>query len=631
MKCSLRVIGMICLLAAVIGHAQGPEEQYVRIYSLIQEADTLNNAGRVREAMAKYAEAQAALSRFPNLYPGWNEKVVNFRLNYIASKLAPLTAQFTATNAVTSAAQLPDTNAPTTGVPAPSALVRQLQEDVQRLQADNERLAAKLKEALSVQPSAVDPLEITRAEEKNRSLQKENALLRVSLSQEQAKTAQTVEPAVLAEAQRTLTETRNKMEAQARTLNALQEENELLKKQVAELEKKDTGAARKLSQQLEQSRTELTTLQDLNKELRAEKTTLESRVADLSREAARVRQLETQLAAAQTAIRESEDRIRQLEKDRALLQQDRNDLQSRLTANASDVAKAELKKRQQLEEEVADLRDKLAKAETRLSKRGASEMPAELQKELVALQARLAVLEAQPVPFTPAELAALRKPAVQLAASSGDATAPSEVSPTTVPPTTPKKIVKEPPPGAGALAAAAQSAFLARRFDEAEDKYKEVLRQDEDNVFSLGNLAAIQIEMNKLDEAEKHLTKALSMDPTDEFCLYLMGRVKFQRGKMDEALDLLSQAAKANPDSAETQNYLGIVLSEKGLRAPAETAFRKAIQLQPNYAAAHNNLAFIYATQKPSALALARWHYQKALEAGHPKNPDLEKLLSEAK
>ena len=65
----------------------------------------------------------------------------------------------------------------------------------------------------------------------------------------------------------------------------------------------------------------------------------------------------------------------------------------------------------------------------------------------------------------------------------------------------------------------------------------------------------------------------------------------------------------------------------KGLRAQAETALRKAIQLDPNYGAAHNNLAVIYLSQQPPLVELARWHYQKALDAGQPHNPDLEKML----
>jgi Tfp pilus assembly protein PilF len=89
----------------------------------------------------------------------------------------------------------------------------------------------------------------------------------------------------------------------------------------------------------------------------------------------------------------------------------------------------------------------------------------------------------------------------------------------------------------------------------------------------------------------------------------------------------LSRAAKADPQSAEIQNYLGVTLSHKGMRIPAETALRKAIEIDPSYGNAHNNLAVIYATQQPPLIQLARWHYQKAISSGQPRNPDLEKLL----
>jgi Flp pilus assembly protein TadD len=187
------------------------------------------------------------------------------------------------------------------------------------------------------------------------------------------------------------------------------------------------------------------------------------------------------------------------------------------------------------------------------------------------------------------------------------------------------------PPGTGPLDTAAQAAFRAGRFAEAEKNYLEILHQAASNIYVLGNLAATQIEVGKLDESARHLAVALAIDPQDGFCLYLMGRVSHKQGKLDEALDFLNRAATANPESAETQNYLGMVLAEKGQRAGSLAAFRKAVQLQPGYGSAHQNLAFVYATRKPPAFALAHWHYQKALEAGLAKNPALEKLLEEKK
>jgi len=37
----------------------------------------------------------------------------------------------------------------------------------------------------------------------------------------------------------------------------------------------------------------------------------------------------------------------------------------------------------------------------------------------------------------------------------------------------------------------------------------------------------------------------------------------------------------------------------------------------------------VYLNQTPPMPMLARWHYEKAVAAGQPRNPDLEKLLAE--
>jgi hypothetical protein len=51
------------------------------------------------------------------------------------------------------------------------------------------------------------------------------------------------------------------------------------------------------------------------------------------------------------------------------------------------------------------------------------------------------------------------------------------------------------------------------------------------------------------------------------------------------------------------------------------------VVLDNNHGGAHNNLAVFYASENPPNVPLARFHYQKALAAGHPKNPDVEKLF----
>jgi Flp pilus assembly protein TadD len=107
----------------------------------------------------------------------------------------------------------------------------------------------------------------------------------------------------------------------------------------------------------------------------------------------------------------------------------------------------------------------------------------------------------------------------------------------------------------------------------------------------------------------------------------LLGYLKFRQEKYDDAVVALNHAAKLNPLNADIQNYLGVTLSKKGLRGPAEQAFRKAIVLDSNHGGAQNNLAVFYAAENPPNVALARFHYQKALAAGHPRNAEIEALL----
>jgi Flp pilus assembly protein TadD len=270
----------------------------------------------------------------------------------------------------------------------------------------------------------------------------------------------------------------------------------------------------------------------------------------------------------------------------------------------------------ELERERDDLLVKLGKANKKLRERKGADAAMQIEtlaQQVDTLRARLAVGEAQAIPYTPEELALFSQSAPQSPAS----------------PVVGEKSVREMPNGSASLAAEAQNYFSARQYGKAEENYQEILRRNKNNPMTLANLATIELEQNKSDDAEKHIQQALAQSPNDAYNLAVLGRVKFSQGKYDEALDGLSRAAKLDPQNPDIENYLGVTLAQKGLRAQAETALRKAIQLDPNYGAAHNNLAVIYISQQPPLMELARWHYQKALAAGQPHNPDLEKLLDE--
>jgi len=69
-----------------------PEDAYLRVYNLIQQADELNRNSQPAPALAKYKQAQTALKALQTDSPDWNPPMVTFRADYVAKKIAVLTA-----------------------------------------------------------------------------------------------------------------------------------------------------------------------------------------------------------------------------------------------------------------------------------------------------------------------------------------------------------------------------------------------------------------------------------------------------------------------------------------------------------------------------------------------------------
>jgi tetratricopeptide (TPR) repeat protein len=256
------------------------------------------------------------------------------------------------------------------------------------------------------------------------------------------------------------------------------------------------------------------------------------------------------------------------------------------------------------------------------SKPATNGMPQEAQRQLQLAQARLEIYESRQIPYSAEELALLKQPDTKVSITPTNSASLEGAA---------KRRPRDLPAGAAPLMAEAQRAMDAGRFDEAEAKLRDILRQDETNVWVLGTMAAVQMELNRLQEAEVTLKRALAVDSTDPASLYLMGALKFQQGQYDAALDALSLSAKAAPDDHRTQYFLGKTLLQKGMRAQGETALRRAVNLKPNWGEAHFSLAMVYATQQPPFKELAQWHYNKALAAGYPRSQEFERLVAEKK
>lgn len=534
------------LLGGSQAWSASPDALYLQAYSQISQADQYAATGSPEQARTLYEQARRKLESLQRSSPNYSPNAIDFRLEYIGQKLAALPA--------------PEPAATEEQPVPPAQTVEGLTQQLEQARARIEQLRAKLEEVLAPKPAAVDPEELSKAQERILQLEKEKELLLADLEKTEAAQPQALDKAMLEQVKGELQATKRKLVeavAQIATLTreaqALQTENAALRESAAP--------------------------------------------------PAKVRELEAALAEAQAAAQEqaslANDLAKQLEDARAAAQEP-VDGGGRIEA---------------LEEERDALMEKLAEANRELydvKSRGELAQFETLTNQVYNLRARLEVFEARKVPFTEEELALLdKKPSLTASVDTRDDRQP----------------VRRLPPEAALLVSRAERAFASRNFEEAEANYLEVLAMDERNPVTLGNLAAIQLEMGKLEEAEKHLQRALEQNPQDAYAMSLLGMVRFRQQKFDEALDLLSQAARLDPNNAETQNYLGITLSQQGQREAAETALRKAIQLAPNHPGAHHNLAVIYATQRPPFLELARFHYARARQLGQPPNEELEKEI----
>jgi len=191
------VTATIFLFSGVKLRAQ--EEQYVQVYNLIQEADAAAGSDTPVVALNKYLRAQAELQKFQKVYPDWNSRIVTFRLNYLSTKIADLSGRAPVPTTPAATATTPAPTAPTTksnpapvatAAPQPSsdiqAQLNMLREQITQLQSDNSLLQAKVREAFSAQPATVDPRELAKANDKVKSVTKENELLKTTLAQEKA-------------------------------------------------------------------------------------------------------------------------------------------------------------------------------------------------------------------------------------------------------------------------------------------------------------------------------------------------------------------------------------------------------------------------------------------------------------
>jgi hypothetical protein len=88
------LVGLLALVLVATPSLQAsledPDLQFIKIMSVIDQADTLKTNGNDAAAKTKYQEAHRLLLSFRKSHPVWNPKVVAFRLKHVGDKIEAL-------------------------------------------------------------------------------------------------------------------------------------------------------------------------------------------------------------------------------------------------------------------------------------------------------------------------------------------------------------------------------------------------------------------------------------------------------------------------------------------------------------------------------------------------------------
>jgi Flp pilus assembly protein TadD len=617
-----RVVWCLLLGLSLLGPGRlagaGPDDDFIRIYALIQQGDTFFQNNRVGEARARYGEALRLLEAFEKNYPGWNDALIRFRKQYLQERIgAPPPA--------------PGAGA---GVAAPAALaapenpqVATLREELKQLAAERDLLQARLREALAAQPAAADPRELARAQERIGTLQREIEQLRAEIVARDARLAEAANARQLqdqlAEARQALADARQTLTRQNETVTNLTRQIETLQRQLEETRARatappaDATAAARTREELEAARRQTAALQ--------------ARVAELEK------QLAARPAPAAPDLTRLREELEQTRRQNLEWRQRVADLEARLATATKQLEAARAEKEKAAATRPPAERDTRKPAPT-VPPADTTRQLNELRERLEKLQQELATERWRAENFK-AEKELLEKRVAELTAAkpaappAAAAPAPPAAAPATPPAAAPAHVqtnlTREPAPGSKQEkvlakyqreADKARIRQLERDRDELTKRLRVLSRQLEDlrrqTAHTGTNTASDQLAIlrARLEAYEskavpytpeelalmkqtagvsgattntaeiKDTRRALRQIPAGAATLVSEGQRAFQLRRYDEAERKFAQALQLDERNVDMLTYLAAAQLEQERFREAEATLQRALAVDPNNA-----------------------------------------------
>ena len=131
----------------------------------------------------------------------------------------------------------------------------------------------------------------------------------------------------------------------------------------------------------------------------------------------------------------------------------------------------------------------------------------------------------------------------------------------------------------------------AGRTDNAEDIYRNILKEDPKHIEAARLLAGIAMEHEKYGDAEIFLQRVVKNAPDYSRAWVDLVTAQREQKKFNEALDSAQKLLKLDPSLSESYMVLASVEGVSGLHEEAVNTYKKAIKIDPNRAVAMCSMA----------------------------------------
>lgn len=144
----------------------------------------------------------------------------------------------------------------------------------------------------------------------------------------------------------------------------------------------------------------------------------------------------------------------------------------------------------------------------------------------------------------------------------------------------------------------AEAAELHRggRYKEAEKIYRDILKQDPDNVSAMRLLALLAMKLEHYRDAVVLLKQVVRLAPDFRVALLDLGHAQTELHELEDAVETIQRAIALEPGSYGGYIALANALARSSRTSDAVAAYRKAIELRPEVAGTYLGLGNVLKT-----------------------------------